>query len=84
MFEEAEHFKFAKNPFRTNERLKNVGHFFQGDTFTISWICHRPVFKKRRKQNCYSVQEGKELPHSSRFDPWLRKGGNTQTDQVQV
>ena len=67
MFEEAEHFEFAKNTLRADERLKNVGHFFQGDTFTISWICHRPVFQKRKKMY-HSVQE--ELPHSSRFDLW--------------
>jgi hypothetical protein len=54
MFEEAEHFEFAKNTLRADERLKNVGHFFQGDTFTISWICHRPVFQKRKKNVLFS------------------------------
>lgn len=60
MFEEAEHFKFAKNPFRANERLKNVGHFFQGDAFTIPWICHRPVFKKKKRKNKIVIQFKKE------------------------
>ena len=69
VFEETEHFELAKHPFGTDERLENVGHFFQCDSFPISRICHRPVFNKEEKKNKFVIEflrrEKIKLPHNS-------------------
>lgn len=52
MLEEAEHLQLAEDPLTGDEVLEDVGHLFEGHTFTVPGVGHRPEAEERsRRQN---------------------------------
>lgn len=47
MFEETQHLQLSKNPLTGNEVLEDIGHLFQGDSLSISGVCHWPERRER-------------------------------------
>ncbi|GAA6074323.1 uncharacterized [Tachysurus ichikawai] len=42
VLEEAEHFQLTEDPLTGDEVLEDVGHLFEGHTFTVAGVSHRP------------------------------------------
>lgn len=47
MFEETQHLQLTKHPLTRNEVLEDIGHLFEGNSFSISGVSHRPDYPKR-------------------------------------
>lgn len=55
MFEETKHLKLPKYPLARNKVLEDIGHFFEGDSLSISGVCHWPGWRGQTQYYSDSV-----------------------------
>lgn len=69
MLEEAKHFQLAEDPLTGDEVLEDVGHLFEGHTFTVPGVSHRPERGEKNRE---------EKSEKRRADEWQLFRSETQ------
>lgn len=57
MFEETQHLQLSKHPLTRYKVLEDIGHLFEGNSLSISGVCHWPEWR-RQKLNETSFYKG--------------------------